>query len=186
MALKPTIYKFRINLSDLNRDYYDSFNLTVAQHPSEKLERMAVRVLAFCLNAEKNLLFTKGLSTVEEPDLWARSVDNRISLWIEVGEPESSRIKKAIRMAETVKVYSFNTKSDVWWRQGQARFRDLLASFFRFQWQDVQAFAALVNRTMELSVTVSGSAAYVAAAAGEIELSWQTLQQVASDSENPD
>ncbi|WP_428980175.1 YaeQ family protein [Catenovulum adriaticum] len=35
MALKPTIYKMRIGLSNFNNDYYDNLNLTIAQHPSE-------------------------------------------------------------------------------------------------------------------------------------------------------
>ena len=60
MALKPTIYKFKIALADLNRQYYDTLNLTVAQHPSETLERMMARMLAFCLNAQESLAFTKG------------------------------------------------------------------------------------------------------------------------------
>ena len=80
MALKPTIYKFRISLSDLNRNYYDSLNLTIAQHPSEKIERMMVRVLAYCINAQENLTFTKGLSEIDEPDIWVRTLDDQISL----------------------------------------------------------------------------------------------------------
>ena len=75
MALKPTIYKFKIALTDLNRNYYDTLNLTIAQHPSETLERMMVRMLAFCINAQESLSLTKGLSTVEEPDLWAHTPD---------------------------------------------------------------------------------------------------------------
>ncbi|QTG90759.1 YaeQ family protein, partial [Vibrio furnissii] len=47
MALKPTIYKFRIALTDMNRDHYDTLNLTVALHPSETEERMMARVLAY-------------------------------------------------------------------------------------------------------------------------------------------
>jgi len=80
VALKPTIYKFNIALSDLNRNYYDSLNLTVAQHPSENTERMMMRVLAFCLNAQEQLTFTKGLSAIEEPDLWVRSLDDQLLL----------------------------------------------------------------------------------------------------------
>ena len=75
MALKPTIYKFRISLSDLNRDYYDTLNLTIAQHPSETMERMLIRFLAYCLNTQERLTFSKGLSSPEEPDIWAQSLD---------------------------------------------------------------------------------------------------------------
>jgi uncharacterized protein YaeQ len=60
MALKPTIFKLQISLSDLNRNYYDTLNLTLAQHPSETVERMMARVLAFCINAQERLVFTKG------------------------------------------------------------------------------------------------------------------------------
>jgi len=123
LALKPIIYKIRINLSDLDRNYYDTLNLILAQHPSETLERMMVRVLAFCINAQEFLVFTKGLCAVEEPDIWARTLDDRISLWIDVGEPSLERIKKARRLSPVVKIYSFNSKSDRWWTQGQAKFK---------------------------------------------------------------
>jgi uncharacterized protein YaeQ len=176
VAFKPTIYKMKITLTDTDRDYYETLNLTVAQHPSETLERMMARVLAFCLNAQEYLVFTKGLSAVEEPDIWARTLDDRISLWIDVGEPAFDRIKKATRLSPTVKVYSFNSKSDTWWEQGQAKFNELPASVFQFQWEGIQALAALVKRTMDLSVTIAGDTAYVAAKSGECEVSWLSLQ----------
>ena len=60
MALKPTIYKLKIALSDLDRNIYEALNLTIAQHPSETLERMMVRVLAYCINWKKALILLKG------------------------------------------------------------------------------------------------------------------------------
>jgi len=176
MALKPKIYKSRITLSDIDRNYYDTLNLTIAQHPSETLERMMVRVLAFCINSQEHLVFTKGLCAVEEPDIWARTLDDQISLWIDVGEPSVDRIKKATRLSAAVRVYSFNAKSNVWWDQGRAGFSELPASIFRFQREGVQALAALVQPTMDISVTITGDSAYVAAAAGECEVSWVPLQ----------
>ncbi|MBX3617054.1 YaeQ family protein [Nitrosomonas sp.] len=176
MALKPTIYKFKIALTDLNRNYYDTLSLTVAQHPSETIERMMARMLAFCINAEGSLLFTKGLSTAEEPDLWAHTADGRIGLWIDVGEPAPEHIKKATRIAQTVKVYSFNSKSNVWWTQEQAKFAVLTATLFRFDWPQIQTLAKLAQRTMDISVTIIGESAFVAAESGECEVSWVTLQ----------
>jgi len=175
VALKPTIYKFKIALTDLNRNYYDTLNLTIAQHPSETLERMMTRMLAFCINAQESLSLTKGLSTVEEPDLWAHSPDGRIALWIDIGEPAPERIKKATRLAERVKVYSFNSKSNIWWIQEQAKFNALTASIFQFQWRDIQALAKLAQRTMDISVTISEQSAYVAAESGECEIDWVSL-----------
>jgi uncharacterized protein YaeQ len=176
MALKPKIYKARITLADIERDYYDTLNITIARHPSENLERMMVRVLAFCINARETPVFTKGLCAVEEPDIWARTLDDRIALWIDVGEPAVERIKKATRLAPAVRVYSFNAKSDIWWEQVRTRYNELPASVFQFQWNDVQALAALVERTMELSVTITGDSAYVGAAAGACEVPWVPLQ----------
>ena len=83
MALKPTIYKFDLALADMDRGCYESLSLTVAQHPSETVERMLVRVLAHCLHHHERLTFTRGLSDNEEPDLWQKSLDGRIERWIE-------------------------------------------------------------------------------------------------------
>jgi len=178
VAIKPTIYKLRVNLSDLNRDYYDTLSLTIALHPSETIERMMARMLAFCINAEPELSFTKGLSSIEEPDIWQRTLDDQIALWIDIGEPASERIKKASRQAKKVSVYSFNSKSDVWWQQGQSKFKQLNVSVYRFDWPGIQALAALVERTMDFSVTITGDSAYIATQLGECEVSWEVLQSV--------
>ena len=142
MALKPTIYKLRISLSDLNRNYYDTLNLTLAQHPSETIERMMVRVLAYCINAQEHLAFTKGLSDVDEPDIWARTLDGQITLWIDIGEPAVDRVKKVCRHADTVKIYCFNSKADVWWKQAQGKIKQLKASVYKFDWETIQILAA--------------------------------------------
>jgi len=178
VAIKPTIYKLRISLSDLNRNYYDSLNLTLAQHPSETIERMMARVLAYCINAQEYLSFTKGLSEVDEPDLWVRSLDDQILLWIDIGEPAVDRIKKVRHTAKAVKVYSFNTKSDVWWSQVQNKMKMLPVSVYKFEWEEIHSLAELVERTMDISVSITGDSAYVATEKGECEVSWEALQEV--------
>ena len=70
MALKPTIYKAQVALADSDRGRFDDLSLTLARHPSETMERMATRLLAYCLHAAPGLEFTRGLSTGDEPDLW--------------------------------------------------------------------------------------------------------------------
>ena len=176
MASSSKICKLKISLSDIDRNYYDTLSLTVAQHPSETTERMMVRILVFCINARENLEFTRGLCAVDEPDIWAHSLDGQLLLWIDVGEPSVERIKKASRIANEVKVYSFNRKSIPWWEQGRDKFSQLKASFYRFEWQNIQSLAALYQRTMQLSITITGDSAYVATGLGECEVSWLTLQ----------
>lgn len=177
MALKPTIYKFRISLSDLNRNYYDTLNLILAQHPSETIERMMVRVLAYCINAQEDLVFTKGLSEINEPDIWVRSMDDQTLLWIDVGEPAIDRVKKVTRLAKDVKIYCFNSKADVWWNQAQNKMQQFPVSVFKFEWEQIQSLASLVERTMDISVSITGDSAYIAAETGECEVSWLTLQE---------
>lgn len=176
VAIKPTIYKARIALSDLNRNHYDTLSLTLALHPSETPERMMARLLAFCINAEEHLTFTKGLSDVDEPDIWSRSYDEQTMLWIDMGEPDFDRVKKSCRKARLVKVYSFNSKTDVWWSQGQSKFNTLPAAIYRFVPAEIAAFAALLERTMDLSVTITGDSAYIACEGGEVEVHWEELQ----------
>ena len=177
MAIKPTIYKFRISLSDLNRNYYDTLNLTLALHPSETIERMMARVLAYCINAQEDLVFTKGLSEIDEPDLWVRTLDDQISLWIEVGEPAVDRIKKARQRANKVNVYCFNSKAEVWWQQAQKKISQLKVSVYQFDWDIIQTLAGQVERTMDISISISGDSAYVATETGECEVNWLTLQE---------
>ena len=60
MALKATIFKAELQVSDLDRGHFETHALTIARHPSETDERMMVRLLAFALNADAALDFGKG------------------------------------------------------------------------------------------------------------------------------
>jgi len=184
MALKPTIFKFSIDLSDLGRNYYETLNLTVAQHPSESIERMMARVLAYCIDADEQLVFTKGVSAVDEPDLWLHTLDGQLSLWIDIGEPTFERIKKATRASKVVKVYSLNTKSDIWWSQLEDKLTAFDLWVYQLKWADMQDLAALVQRTMNFSVTISDNSAYVATELGEKEISWQGLKSGSANAYN--
>lgn len=108
MALKSTIYKFDVSITDLDRNYYNDHQLTVAKHPSETSERMMLRLLAFILNASETLEFTKGLSDTEEPDLWQRSLVDEIELWIELGQPSEQRIKKGCNQSQAMMIYAYD------------------------------------------------------------------------------
>ena len=100
MALKATIFKVDISISDMDRHYYADHNLTIARHPSENDERMMLRVLAFILNASETLSFTKGLSEVDDPDLWQKNLHGDIERWIELGQPSEQRIKKGCNQSQ--------------------------------------------------------------------------------------
>jgi uncharacterized protein YaeQ len=178
MAIKPTIYKTRIMLSDLNRDHYESVNLTIALHPSETMERMMARILAFCINHHNDLTFGKGISDSDEPDIWIKELNEQINLWIDVGEPSPDRIKKASRNSAVTTVYSFNSKSKTWWEQNKNQFSRFKASFHQFDWPQIQTLATFAKRTMDWSVTITDQTIYISAETQECEVSWLTLQEL--------
>ncbi|MFT7388752.1 MAG: hypothetical protein ACI8VC_002007 [Candidatus Endobugula sp.] len=182
MAIKPTIYKFTIMVSDFNRDYYEALALTVAQHPSETTERMMVRVLAFCLQSQEGISFTKGLSAPDEPDLWVNTLDGQLMSWIDVGEPAVDRIKKATRRAQNTSVYSFNSKSDSWWLKHQNDLATLNVSVYQFQWEQVQPLALLVERTLSASLTISDHVIQFSTEKADCELTLKVLQKSAAES----
>jgi len=171
MAIKPTIYKIRIAISDLNREYYDSIHLVIALHPSENLARMMARIVAYCLNVQGDLTLTRGLSMVDEPDIWIKNRDQQIKLWIDMGEPTAERIKKSSRVASEVKIYSFNSKSDTWWGQIKNKVSDFKnVKVYQLQWQQVQALAACAERNMDWSLSISGDTVYVSTDSQACEL----------------
>jgi uncharacterized protein YaeQ len=118
MALKATVYKADLQISDIDRHYYQNHALTLAQHPSETIERMMIRLLVFALHAHEDLTFTRGLSSDEEPDIWLKLPTDEIDIWIDLGQPDEKRIRKACGRANKVFIYTYSQRSaDVWWQQ---------------------------------------------------------------------
>ncbi|MBX3348819.1 MAG: YaeQ family protein, partial [Nitrospira sp.] len=87
MATNATIYKAALQISDLDRQYFQDHTLTLARHPSENEERLMMRVLAFALHADEALSFGRGVGAEDEPALWQRDATGAIDLWIEIGQP---------------------------------------------------------------------------------------------------
>jgi len=175
MALKPTIYKFAVTLADIDRARYEDLALTVALHPSETVERMLVRVLARCLEDQEDLTFTGGLSETDTPDLWRRHLDGRLATWIDVGEPSADRLRKASRLAERTIVYSFNSRSDVWWPEVMKDLPSGTVTAYRLPWPEVHALTPIAERTASFTLTVARPTLLIAAQQGEFTLNIETL-----------
>src|SRR5512147_2812560 len=111
MALSATTCKAELAISDMDRHYYATHALTLAQQPSETDERMMIRLLAFALFAHERLEFGKGLSTTEEPALWLKEYSGEIRLWIEVGLPDERALRKACGRAENVVVLAYGGRA---------------------------------------------------------------------------
>ena len=124
MALGATIYKASLSIADMDRHFYNDFDLTIAQHPSESDLRMMIRLIAFALHADEMLSFTKGLSSDDEPELWKKNFGGDIELWIDIGQPDEKRIRKACGRSDEVIIYTYNANAaDAWWRQNEGKLR---------------------------------------------------------------
>ncbi|WP_345987236.1 YaeQ family protein [Sulfurimonas sp. HSL1-2] len=154
MALGATIYKVSLSISDLDRHFYHDFDMTVARHPSETEERMMMRLAAFALHADERLAFTKGIVQEDEPDLWLTDYDGTIRLWIDLGQPDEKRVRKACGRAEAVIIYTYSRRAaDAWWRQNGTK----LARFGNLQVIQLDTegdAAAMAERSMQLQALI--------------------------------
>ena len=156
MALKSTIFKVTLNISDLDRQYYAEHNLTLARHPSENDQRMMVRLLAFALYADEYLEFGRGISSDDEPALWSKDYSGVIRRWIDVGLPDERWLRKAAGRAGQVVLLTYGGRAaEIWWGKEQgalARIRNL--TVLAVSDEECAALAALAERSMGLQCTV--------------------------------
>jgi uncharacterized protein YaeQ len=178
MALKATVFKADLNIADLDRHYYHDHALTIAQHPSETDERMMVRLLAFALHAHEDLAFGRGLSTDDEPDLWRKDLTGVIELWVDVGQPEERRVRKACGRARQVIVYSYGGRgADLWWDQNRDRFMRLdNLAVIKLAAETSQALAKLARRSMQLQCTIQDGQVWLADQDDRVELALTVLK----------
>jgi uncharacterized protein YaeQ len=163
MALKSTIFKAELQISDMSRGYYGDHSLTIARHPSETDERMMVRLLAFALHAHETLVFADSIGTDDEPSLWQKDLTGAIQLWIDVGQPDEKRIRRACGRATQVFIYSYGGHGvDVWLNQirsGLERSKNL--TVINLPASGPPALARLAQRSMKLQFTIQDSQVWV-------------------------
>jgi uncharacterized protein YaeQ len=106
MALTATMYRFSIQLSDVDRGVYETLDLHVARQPSETAEYMLTRVLAWCLEYTEGIALTEGVASGDEPAVLVRDLTGRITAWIEVGAPDAARLHRGSKLAGRVAVYT--------------------------------------------------------------------------------
>jgi uncharacterized protein YaeQ len=177
MALKSTIFKADIQIADMDRQYYGDHALTIARHPSETDERMMMRLLAFVRHADPALTFGKGLSDVDEPDLWQKDLTGAIDLWIEVGLPDEKAILKACGRASQVMVYSYASNSDIWWKQiGNRVERARNLTVMNLDSSTSMALAKLAQRTMQLQCTIQDGQIWLTGNGETVAIALTTLK----------
>ncbi len=160
MALSASIHKLYLNIADIDRQYYQQHDLHLAMHPSENEFRLMVRIIAFAINAHEHLVFTKGLGADDEPELWYKSLSDEVELWVDFGQVDEKRIRKACGRSKQVRLYTYqDRKAKIWWEQNRLKLsrHDNLRVFH------IQAEGAenMVSRTMHLQCSIDDGAMYL-------------------------
>ncbi len=178
MALKATIFKAELQIADMDRHYYHDHALTLARHSSETDERMMVRLLAFALHAHEALAFGKGLSADDEPDLWQKDLTGVIETWIDVGQPDEKRIRKACGRANQVFIYTYGGRSaDIWWEQNSGnleRIKNL--TVMNLPLDTSRALAKLARLKMQLHCTVQDGQIWLADNDDRVQIELATVK----------
>ncbi|GAB6263996.1 YaeQ family protein [Photobacterium sp. CCB-ST2H9] len=181
MALKATIYKAQMNVADLDRDCYLDGSHTLACHPSETLQRLMLRVLAWGLNADQDLAFTKGLCDTDEPDLWKKNLSDEIELWVELGLPDEKRVKRAAQKADRVVIYAYgDNAAPIWWQSMKSKasqYKNVSVVFIEDE--ALACLEGMVERTMQLQLTIEGEHAWLSGNTGNCTVIPQWWQRSA-------
>ena len=183
MALKSTIHKATLQIADMDRPLYADHSLTLARHPSETDERMMARLLAFALQVPPDdhhgaLQFARGLADGDEPDLWQHDLTGRLLHWVEVGQPDERRLLKASGRAERVSVIAYASSAALWWSGIAGKVsRAANLAVWQVEAAQSQALAALVQRSMQLQVSVQDGAVYVSTGERSVEITPIALNQ---------
>lgn len=165
MALTSTVYNFNIDLSDADRNVYETLDLRVARHPSESEEFLVARLLAYCLEYQEGIEFSRGLSDADEPPIAVRDLTGTMRAWIDIGTPAADRLHKAAKSTPRVCVY--NHKDSHQWLAGLAAAKIHHAEAVEIYALDrslVASLAAKLDRRMSFAMSVAEHEIYLSLA----------------------
>ncbi len=177
MALTATIYSFEIQLSDVDRGVYETLIFKAAQHPSETDEYLVARVLAYCLEYQEGIAFSKGLSEPDEPAIAVRDLTGALLVWIEIGSPDAARLHKASKAAPRVVVYCHKDPRQLL-RQlsGERIHRREALEIAVLDRQFIAEVVERLDRRMKLELSVTDGHLYLTLAGKTLEAPVERLQ----------
>jgi len=167
MALTATIYTIDIDLSDADRNVYESLALRVARHPSETEEYLVTRVLAYALEFREGIAFSSsGLSDPDEPAIAIRDLTGALRSWIDIGMPDAARLHKASKVAPRVAVYTHKDPAQLVGRlSGERIHRADALELYAVDRHLVGELAARLERRMAFGLSISDRELFVSIAA---------------------
>ncbi len=162
MALTATIYSFETELADIDRGVYQTLSLRVARQPSETVEYMLARFLAYCLEYTEGIEFTEGVAAGDQPAVLVRDLTGRVTAWVEVGMPDAQRLHRGSKVAGRVAVYTHRNIDKVLAELGGKQIhRGAEIPVYELGLTFVEDVAAVLQRRVEVSVSVTERQLYL-------------------------
>lgn len=176
MALKATIYKADLNIANMDVHQYGDYQFTMALHPSETIERLMVRVLAYARFADERLEFTKDLFETDEPALWQKDLTGQLEKWIEVGSPDEDKVKKASARCKEVIVITYGSSVDDWYKRNSKLKTLKNVQVLQLTEKSTAEIQSLCERTMQLQLNIMDGEWTLISDQGQAEIEWIQLQ----------
>ena len=112
-----------------------------------------MRLLAYIYNANEDLKLCKQPWKKDQPELIEQTLDDEIKLWIDLGQPNFKRVKKACRLSKKVIIYTNKQPhKDNWWDKNKNKlnhFKNL--SVYAINAEDIEK---INNKRMTLDCTL--------------------------------
>jgi uncharacterized protein YaeQ len=166
VALGATLYDFQLSLSNVDREVEQQLSFKVARHPSERLERVWLKVMAYCWLWEERLAFGPGLGDPDAPDLETRDYTNLVTRWVRVGKGDPAKIQRAVDQNANARVavlFESAERQAAFFTEAAALKTSRLAKaeFAALDADFLAQLASLDERRTKATVTLSGDHFYV-------------------------
>jgi uncharacterized protein YaeQ len=96
MALPSILHHLDLRFSQVDAGVEGQVSLKIARHPSETMERLWLRILAYVWKWREGMAFGPGLCEPDAPDVAAALPDGRTSVLVRVGKPDAQRIERDV------------------------------------------------------------------------------------------
>jgi uncharacterized protein YaeQ len=162
MALTATIYNLAIDLNDVDRSVYERIDLRIARQPSETIEYMTLRALAYCLEYGDGIALTEGIAAGDEPAILFRDLTGKITGWIEVGMANAERLHRGHKQAGRAALYTDRDIRKVVRELQSAkvhRIEDI--PLYAIDARFVAELSGLLERRTEMSISITEREIYI-------------------------
>jgi uncharacterized protein YaeQ len=166
MALPSTLHHVELELVHADLGVERRLALKVARHPSESLERLWLRVLAYALFWQEGIELGPGLCEADEPDLSARDAGGEEVLRVRVGRPEPARVQREADRSPRARVavlFESPRRMEAFLDEARAAGLSRLGrvELWAVEPALLAALASVEERRSRLALTVSGDHLYL-------------------------